>query len=191
MKIQVFCHQCGISFSVSPSRINKSICCSKSCKTRFMFGNPLLRFYKNIQKPIQLTTCWRWLGGTDSHGYGRLYAYGRNIIASRFSYDTHIGEIPKNLWVLHKCNHEWCVNPSHLYVGTPKDNTRDLMQTEKYFQLTPPRGSAAPWAILTECDVIIIRSLYGKETGRNLAKRFGVSEVTISAIQKRRIWKHL
>ncbi|UPI12194.1 hypothetical protein [Bacillus phage SBSphiJ2] len=56
-----------------------------------------------------------------------------------------------------------------------------------------PLGEIASKAKLTEKDVVDIRNLYaaGKHTQLELAKRFGVSEATISGIITRRYWKHV
>lgn len=48
-------------------------------------------------------------------------------------------------------------------------------------------GDSHPRAILNSEQVAFIRS--SKEKGRRLAERFGVKEVTISAIRHNRIWK--
>ena len=36
-----------------------------------------------------------------------------------------MGEIPKGQHVLHHCDNPPCVNPDHIYVGTPQDNAND------------------------------------------------------------------
>ena len=53
-----------------------------------------------------------------------------------------------------------------------------------------PRGCLHGHAKLTEPDVIKIRSAH-QETGRSLAKKYGVSPATISIIRSRKTWRHI
>lgn len=84
--------------------------------------------------------CWEWknkyVDRPDS--YGSIYIGNhKNIVAHRFSYILHHGEVPEGLVVCHRCMNKRCVNPSHLYVGTDYENRQD----EKRAGLTKKRQS--------------------------------------------------
>lgn len=77
----------------------------------------------------------------------RLKYDGEHWNASRLSFHLNVKHIPRevaignsnggpekfiNKQVLHTCNHIWCVNPNHLYLGDHKDNG-----TDRWRDITP------------------------------------------------------
>ena len=58
--------------------------------------------------------------------------YGTQLIASRVSYAFH-NEIDPGQWdVLHTCDNPGCVDPDHLFLGTPKDNMQDCIEKGRF-----------------------------------------------------------
>jgi HNH endonuclease len=88
------------------------------------------RFHEKYE-PITESGCWIWLGA-ETKGYGTIKHNGATVSAHRVSYLLHRGPIPNGLWVLHRCDTPLCVNPEHLFLGTPLDNERDKISKGRY-----------------------------------------------------------
>lgn len=87
---------------------------------------------KNINK--RLNGCWEWTGRVSTKGYGLIYFKGRVWPAHRLSYLAFKGEFNLQLFVCHKCDNPKCVNPAHLFLGTPKENTYDSIEKGRFFK---------------------------------------------------------
>jgi hypothetical protein len=92
--------------------------------------------------------------------------------------------VPADLCACHHCDNPACVRPSHLYVGTPKDNARDAANRGLL-----RRGELHPYAKLTESQVREIRSAAG--TLETIATQFGISSSAVSLIRNRKTWAHV
>ena len=71
--------------------------------------------------------CWLWTGRHDKQGYGWLYVDRMARRTHRIAWTLTHGQIPGKLCVLHTCDNPPCINPEHLWLGTPKDNAQDRM----------------------------------------------------------------
>lgn len=69
--------------------------------------------------------CWEWIGSKDSHGYGKIYNFGKLEGAHRTSYRLFINGALNEMEVCHACDNPGCVNPKHLFLATHKQNMHD------------------------------------------------------------------
>jgi hypothetical protein len=132
--------------------------------------------------------CWIWTGHCDNkNGYGWIGAgghYGKAVHVHRLAYELAFGAIPEGLCVLHHCDNPACVNPSHLFLGTQKDNIEDMIRKGRRFT---GNGNAK----LTLDQVREIRRLYGtgQYSQRQLGRQFGVTYPNIGSIVRGESWK--
>ena len=86
------------------------------------------RFWPKVAKSGP-DECWLWTRSLNKYGYGQINSGGRGrpIVAHRVSWEIHFGPIPDGLFVLHHCDNTPCDNPSHLYLGTKKLNSADMI----------------------------------------------------------------
>lgn len=135
---------------------------------------PILeRFFSKVRKT---PTCWLWVGAKLWSGHGKFllcHVDGKSCFqgAHRCSWWIEYGDIPSGLGVLHKCDNPSCVNPEHLFLGTQKDNMRDMDNKKR-------RGVARKLSVDDVSDIRLLVSFKMKD--EDVAKLFGVTRKAIS-----------
>lgn len=126
--------------------------------------------------------CWNWTGRLNRTGYATqsLWINGKNWTtrSNRLSYWLHFGPIPAGFWVLHRCDNPRCVNPAHLFLGTPKDNSVDCAR----------KGRQAAQSITAETALEIFNFQGSTKQAR---LKFGVSKSIVRSIKRKKKWAWL
>jgi len=131
--LMVTCEQCGKQFPRRPSEYKKaveqgkSIYCSYACHHQANLEIATIKCRDNYRIE-EGSGCWIWEGSLCGDGYGKSHFLGKVYRANILSYLLRVGEIPQGMFVCHHCDRPGCINPEHLFLGTPKDNSQDMVK---------------------------------------------------------------
>lgn len=128
--------------------------------------------------------CINHKGGTSHNGYGMTWLDGSMKRAHRVAYVNAHGLELKDIdgkMVLHRCDNRLCVNPDHLFLGTAKDNSEDMVSKGR-----SNRGERNGQSKLSESDVYSIRRDQRSQSA--IARDWGVSQSLVSMIKSGRRW---
>lgn len=92
-------------------------------------------YIERLSIPEPNSGCWLWLG--PAHRVRAeirpfIHFEGKGMLAHRASLAAFKG-LPDGLCALHTCHNTLCVNPDHLYPGTKKQNTADMMRAGRHY----------------------------------------------------------
>jgi len=169
-----------------------AVYCSIACYAKHRTKDVTDRFWAFVDVGGK-DECWLWRGGT-AKGYGAFHAtidgvrYSR---ANRVAWALANGD-PGSMLVCHTCDNRMCVNPSHLFLGTDKDNIHDMWRKGR--QSPPPvvTGERHHFSKMTTSTVREMRQRWAEgESIHSLARWFGVSSQSARAILIRKTWAHV
>ncbi len=134
--------------------------------------------------------CWDYKGFKGKDGYGQIKIGGKVRRPHRISYQIYKGKIDEGFNVCHSCDNPICVNPEHLWLGTPKDNMDDMLRKGRK---ADKKGELHHLNKLKEEDIYKIRKLLKKKNykQKQIAKMFGVDPSCICYINAGKRWSHI
>lgn len=133
-------------------------------------------FWANVD-PAPADMCWEWGLSVGKPGYGVCWINGKCHNTHRLAYSLSYGPIPGGSVVRHLCHNRKCCNPSHLAVGTQKQNMQDSVRAKR-----TAKGEKSGASKLTDLQVEQLRRMASYRTQQSIADHFGINQCQVSRI---------
>jgi hypothetical protein len=148
------------------------------------------RKYKTVEDVLKNTkrnrTCMEWQGGVNKEGYAACAAYGlfSSQLLHREVFALTKGERPSV--VMHACDNPLCINPKHLFAGSPEANLIDA-----WLKGRQAKGEQNGRAKLNKKQVDELRrckEVHGL-TYKQIANKFDIARVTVWRVLSETNWR--
>ena len=148
------------------------------------------RFFSRVKKT---DGCWEWIGSKTGFGHGRFYNGVKVVGAHRFSWALENGfeNLKAGFHICHKCNNPSCVNPDHLYQGTPQQNADDCTAAGRWKGPLGEKNSNARLTVDSVRYILQHAKLKDNISQAECMIKFNVSQMCIQEVLIRRNWKHV
>lgn len=187
--VERMCEQCGTMFRTYPSRIGRKRYCSRRCLGVGEAARKAIPLAERLAAGLAQNPangCLEWSGARDEKGYGRIGLNGRPVQTHRVAWTLAHGPITTDEWVLHHCDNPPCCRLNHLFLGTPDDNSKDMVQKGRSMVGERNGASKLTWEKVRE---IRARWRPYKLSKRQLAEEYGVSLFVIECVLNGKTWK--
>lgn len=143
------------------------------------------------QIPEPMSGCTLWTASERVRQYGNFHVRRANHLAHRIALALAVGKAWDDSCIAcHRCDNTWCVNPDHLYMGTPATNAGDCTSRGRRRALC---GEENPNAKLTRSQAAEIKAMMRvpRHDTASIAARFGVSTALAYHIHRGWAWREL
>jgi predicted XRE-type DNA-binding protein len=138
--------------------------------------------------------CWLWTGHipdkiNKGHQHGTINYNDKTVLVHRIMYHNFVSDVPiyerksGALQVNHKCSHQTdgrCINYSHMYLGTPKDNMQDALRDGTKNKAPSGEQNYNATVLDKKIKEILDELEKGELSQSQLAKKYGVVQSQIS-----------
>lgn len=161
----------------------------------FTCGEEFCRFWSKVNKdgPVpehcpELGPCWLWTGAVKNKGYSGSYGVftpkNRNqLVAHKYAWQLEEGPGKPGLFVCHKCDVELCIRKAHLFLGTPLDNSKDMVQKKR-----SATGVRRKHITQELADALRAEYASGTITQRGLAEKSNISLKIVELVIQGKTW---
>lgn len=146
------------------------------------------RFWRYVDRQGSVLKCWLWNGKCNpgAHGggdYGHFDIGEQTYVASRIAWLLAHGRYPGDRYVCHTCDNPPCVNPAHLFLGTPQENMQDAVRKGRL-----RRDADRSPRLAIEPHEVLANMRRSGLTHAKLGALFGVPPTRVSAAARREGW---
>jgi hypothetical protein len=137
----------------------------------------IAEFWATVMGGGEREECLEYPGSLDRKGYGAGQRKGIRSKIHRLVWLEVYGPVPDGLLVLHKCDNPPCAWPTHLFLGTPADNSDDMVAKGRSWRR---KRDQTPGVKIRSVDIPALRERHcNGETYVDLAREIGVRPSTV------------